>query len=93
MMDRENKWMTISGTTGLAFFLVANCTSWFTEINVASGLLQIAVNIFVFVCWGKAFRKRVGWRKAFAFSGIVVPIFMAGFTVWRVLIPALFKFK
>ena len=48
-MRNNRRWMAISATTGLAFFLIANLTDLFVGLNVVSGLIQIVINIFVFV--------------------------------------------
>ena len=82
-----SKWMAISGATGFVFFLTANFTSFFSGSAVIAGLLQLAVNIFVFFVWKQAFQERSGFMKFIAFWGVVVPISMASITLIRVLIP------
>jgi len=82
-------WMTISGMTGFAFFLVANFTNLFIHANFTAGCIQILINTFVFVAWLRGFRESTGFRKFVAFFGIIVPIIMASITIVRVLLPAL----
>lgn len=88
-MDKNSKWMVISGIVGLTFFLIANFTNIFTGSSVFAGCLQICVNIFVFIVWKKAFLQSSSFKKFIAFFGVIVPCVMAGITIWRVLIPAI----
>jgi hypothetical protein len=88
-LDKRSVWMAISGVTGLSFALIANCTELFVGSQVLAGVLQLGVNAFVFVNWRRAFLERSGWKKAFAFCGVVVPVLMASITLVRVLLPAL----
>ena len=90
-MDKNSKWMTISGIVGFSFFLVANFTRLFVGLNVFAAFLQIGVNILVFVVWKKAFLQSYGLKKFIAFFGVIVPIFMATITIWRVLLPTFIK--
>ncbi len=89
MRDKNFLWMTISGTTGLLFFLIANFTDLFTGSSILAGCLQLCVNAFVFVVWTKGFLESRGLKRFIAFFGVVVPIIMASITIWRVLIPAI----
>ena len=89
MRDKNSLWMTISGTMGLLFFLIANFTDLFTGSSVLAGCLQLCVNTFVFVVWTKGFLKSRGLKRFIAFFGVVIPIIMASITIWRVLIPAI----
>lgn len=86
MVNKNSKWMTISGFTGFVFFLVANFTDFFVGSSILAGCLQLCVNAFVFTVWTKAFMQSSGFKKFVAFFGVVVPIAMAGITIWRVLI-------
>ena len=79
--------MTVSGIMGLGFFLIANFTNVFVGLAVIAGLCQLAVNTFVFVVWGKAFKQSSGFKKFVAFFGVIVPLIMASVTMWRVLLP------
>jgi hypothetical protein len=79
--------MAISGATGFTFFLIANFTTLFHGSAVIAGVLQLAVNTFVFVVWSRAFVQSCGLKKFIAFFGVIVPICMASITLWRVLIP------
>lgn len=87
MKDKNTIWMTISGLAGLSFFLIANFTNLFVGLAVTAGILQIIVNVFVFVVWSKAFLQSIGLKKCVAFIGAVFPFFMASITIWRVLLP------
>lgn len=88
-MNKNSKWMIISGATGFTFFLIANFTHLFTGSSVLAGCLQLCVNTFVFIVWRKAFVQSYGFKKFVAFIGTVVLVVMASTTICRVLIPAL----
>jgi hypothetical protein len=88
-MDHNSKWMLISGFTGFVLFLIANFTNIFVGLSVFSGILQIVVNIFVFVVWLRAFRQSMGLKKFVAFFGVIVPVVMASITIVRVFLPVL----
>jgi hypothetical protein len=89
MKPNSKKWRIISGIAGFSFFLIANCTNFFENLNILAGCLQIIVNVFVFVCWMKAYPRCHGFEKFVTFIGVVFPPVMAGITIWRVLIPAI----
>ncbi len=89
MKTTSKKWRIISGTAGLSFFFIANCTHFFENLNVLAGCLQIMVNVFVFVCWMKAYPRCHGFEKFVTFIGVVFPPVMASITIWRVLLPAI----
>ncbi len=91
MRDRHTKWMAMSGVIGFAFFLIANFTNIFQGLNILAGLLQLCINAFVFLAWGRAFLDRIGFGKVFASFGVVVPVIMAGITIYRVLFPYLLQ--
>ena len=86
-MRNNRLWMAISGATGLAFFLIANFTDFFVGLNVVSGLIQIVLNIFVFVTWLRGYRASHGRERFVAFAGVVAPPILAGITLYRVIIP------
>jgi hypothetical protein len=86
-MNRNSKWMAVSGATGFTFFLIANFTTLFHGSAVIAGCCQLAVNTFVFIVWSKAFVQSSGFKKFVAFFGTVVPVIMASITLCRVLIP------
>ncbi len=88
MKTNSKKWRVISGIAGLTFFIIANFTSIFAGLNVLAGCLQIVVNVFVFVCWAKAYPRCRGFERFVTFIGVIVPPIMAGITTWRVLLPA-----
>ncbi len=90
-MDKNSKWMAISGFAGLSLFLIANFTNLFAGSSVLAGCLQLAVNAFVFFVWTKAFMQSSGFKKFVAFFGVIVPVMMAGITIFRVLIPAIIR--
>ena len=86
-LKHQKLWMAISGATGFSFFLVANFTNVFAGLSLVAGVLQLAVNAFVFIVWHKAFVERTGFGKFVAFWGVVVPIVMASITIWRIFLP------
>ena len=91
IMNKNSKWMVISGFMGFSFFLIANFTHLFAGSSVLAGCLQLCVNTFVFVVWRKAFVQSHGLKKFVALIGTVVPIVMALTTICRVLVPALIR--
>ncbi len=88
-MEKNSRWMAVSGTTGFAFFLVANFTCLFAGSSLIAGILQISVNAFVFTVWTRAFHASSGLKKFVSFWGVVMPIIMAVTTLWRVFLPLL----
>lgn len=90
MKDRNSRWMFVSGLTGISFFLLANFTHLFRGSSVFAGCLQLCANAFVFVVWTRAFKESKGFKRFVALFGVVIPVIMAGVTLCRVLIPALF---
>jgi len=86
-MKSNSKLMAVSGIAGLMFFLIANFTTIFNGSAVLAGIFQLVVNSFVFITWGKGFSQSCGFKKFIASFGVVVPIVMAGITIWRVLLP------
>ena len=80
-------WMAISAVTGLIFFFIANFSGFFAGLNIVSGLIQIAINIFVFVTWLRGYRASHGRERVVAFFGVVAPPILAGITLYRVIIP------
>ncbi len=86
-MRNNRLWMAISAATGLAFFLIANFTDLFVGLNIVSGLLQIVLNIFVFVTWLRGYRASHGRERLVAFFGVIAPPILAGITLYRVIIP------
>ncbi|MBC7982120.1 hypothetical protein H7X65_03525 [Candidatus Parcubacteria bacterium] len=55
--------MAVSGTAGFLFFAISNFIHIFVGLNVVTAILQIAINIFVFVTWGRGFQKIVEIEK------------------------------
>jgi len=88
-MNKDTGWMIASGVVGFLFFLIANFTNFFAGASVLAGCLQLCVNAFVFVVWARAFMRSHGFKKFVAFFGVIVPVGMAGVTLWRILIPAI----
>ena len=86
-MSSHRRWMAISAATGLVFFLVANFTDFLMGLNVVSGLIQIVLNIFVFVTWLHGYRVAYGRERVVAFFGVIAPPILAGITLYRVIIP------
>ena len=68
-MNNNRVWMAISAATGLIFFLIANFTNFFVGLSVVSGLIQIALNIFVFVTWLRGYHASHGRARIVAFFG------------------------
>ncbi|MBI1822090.1 MAG: hypothetical protein HYR79_10325 [Nitrospirae bacterium] len=91
-MHNNRRWMAISAATGLAFFLIANFTDFFVGLNIVSGLIQIVINIFVFVTWLGGYRTSHGRVRFLAFFGVIAPPILAGTTLYRVVIPFFFRF-
>ena len=79
--------MAISAATGLVFFLVANFTNFLVGLNIVSGLIQVALNVFVFVTWLHGYRVANGREQVVAFFGVTAPPILAGITLYRVIIP------
>ncbi len=88
-MSSHRRWMAISAATGLAFFLVANFSRFLVGLNIVSGLIQIGLNVFVFVTWLHGFRVARGRERVVAFSGVIAPPILAGITLHRVIVPFL----
>ena len=86
-MSNHRRWMAISAATGLVFFLVANFTDFLVGLNIVSGLIQIALNVFVFVTWLHGYRVARGRERVVAFIGVIAPPILAGITLYRVIIP------
>ena len=86
-MSNHRRWMAISAATGLVFFLVANFTDFLVGLNIVSGLIQIALNVFVFVTWLHGYRVAKGRERVVAFFGVIAPPILAGITLYRVIIP------
>lgn len=86
-ISHHRRWMAISAVTGLVFFFIANFTSFFAGLNIVSGLIQIAINIFVFVTWLRGYRASHGRERFVAFFGIIAPPILAAITLYRVIIP------
>lgn len=86
-MSNHRRWMAISAATGLVFFLVANFTDFFVGLNIVSGLIQIALNVFVFVTWLHGYRITRGRERVVAFFGVIAPPILAGITLYRIIIP------
>lgn len=66
-MRNNRRCMAISAVTGLIFFLVANVTDSLVGLNIVSDLIQIALNVFVFVTWLHGYRVAHGRERIVAF--------------------------
>ncbi|MDP3992784.1 MAG: hypothetical protein Q8Q05_01030 [bacterium] len=86
-MKNGGFWMALSGGMGFAFFLIANFTHLFQGANKIAAVIQLVINAFVLLVWGKNFLHSHGFKRLFAFGGVVVPIVMASITIYRVLWP------
>jgi len=82
--------MGISGAVGLSLFMTINFTNIWYGLDVNAAYTQIAANIFVFISWGKGFLRFYGFKKFFAFLGAAIPVCMASYTTWNVILPKLF---
>ena len=89
MKDRNSHWMMISGVCGLSFFCIANFTNFFINLNIAAAVIQISINLFVFITWTMGFIHGKGFKRLIASFGVVVPFIMAGITIVRVIVPIL----
>jgi len=82
--------MALSGATGLSMFLLANFylkkhKGW----RLATALLQITANAFVFASWLVGFLQATPGTltQLVALIGFIVPIIMASITLFRVVLP------
>ncbi|OQA52912.1 MAG: hypothetical protein BWY43_00283 [candidate division WS2 bacterium ADurb.Bin280] len=82
--------MALSGLMGLSMFVLANFLlkkqkGW----RLATALMQISVNAFVFVSWLGGFLQSTPGtiHQAVTFVGFVVPTVMATVTTLRVVLP------
>lgn len=87
MADRSTFWMMFSGVVGFSLFLIANFTDFFEGLDIAAGSLQLLANLFVFICYSRAYRVSVGFKQFVALIGSVVPIALAITTTVHVLLP------
>ena len=85
-MKSSSLWMSISGGLGFGCFLIANFTHLFRSSSKIAAVLQLAINLFVFIAWSYSFFTSDGLKKFIAFFGIVVPIVMATITIRRILL-------
>lgn len=81
--------MAISAVTGLVFFVVANFSRFLVGLNIVSGLIQIGLNVFVFVTWLRGYRVARGRERVVALSGVIAPPILASITLYRIIIPFL----
>ncbi|QQG50328.1 MAG: hypothetical protein HZB70_01995 [Candidatus Berkelbacteria bacterium] len=86
-MKNSTFWMILSGSMGFAFFLIANFSHVFQGANQIAAVIQLAINVFVFVVYWRAYFHSNGLKKFIAFFGIVFPVVMASITIYRVLWP------
>ncbi len=87
----DKLWMTISGFFAFTFFLITNFTNLFIEIKLIVGILQIMLNVFVFITWLRGYKNTQKLLKKLVVSlGIMIPPIMATITIVRVLLPAIF---
>lgn len=90
-MKHKNDWlMVLSAFLGFSFFLIANFTEIFIQLNVIAGIIQIVFNGFVFVTWLKGFKESNGFKKFVAAWGVVVPVLLTLITLFGVIIPVIF---
>ncbi|MEI6144536.1 MAG: hypothetical protein WCP91_02975 [Candidatus Berkelbacteria bacterium] len=82
--------MALSGATGLTMFILANFyLNAHAEWKLATALLQITANAFVFASWLGGFRQATPRTptKLLSLIGFVVPCCMASVTFFRVVLP------
>lgn len=89
-MNKDTKWMVVSGIAGFSFFLFANFTNLFKGSSLIAACLQINVNAFVFIVWIKVFSQSRGIKKFISFFGVITPVIMAAISIVRVIVPILF---
>lgn len=77
----------MSAATGLVFFVVANFSSFLVGLNIVSSLIQIMLNVLVFVTWLRGYRVARGRERVVALSGVIAPPILAGVTLYRIIIP------
>ncbi|MEC5325723.1 MULTISPECIES: hypothetical protein [unclassified Aurantimonas] len=87
--NNNRRWMMYSALAGLAFFMFANFTNFFSELNVISGIIQIGINLFVFTTWLRGFLSSQGRERFIAFFGVAAPPILAAITTYRVIGPYL----
>ena len=81
--------MALSGSMGLLFFLIANFSDIFLGLNMIAGIIQISINVFVFIVWMYGFLHSKGFRRFVAFWGVIIPFIMTTITLVHVIIPYL----
>ncbi len=83
--------MVVSGVMGFTFFILANVIHLFTGLNLLAGLIQIAINVFVFFSWKHGYHLSTGKAKAFVLLGTIIPCVMVTITLFRVIVPEILK--
>ena len=61
--NTNSRLVAISGFLGLTFFIFANFIQVFSKLNLGAALIQLGINLFVFMSWGRAFRENVEMTK------------------------------
>ena len=87
MLNKDSRWMVVSGATAFTFFVISNFTTLFVGSTVIAACLQLTFGTFVFVVWSRTISKSRGIKKLVAIIGTAVPVVMASITVYRVLLP------
>ena len=71
---------------GATFFIIANA-HLLKGYELTAGYIQISINYFVFLSWGRGFLQTKGVLKVLLGIFTAVPVCMATFTVVNLFIP------
>lgn len=77
-MNNNQRLMLISALSGLVFFMIANFAHLFIKLNILSELIQIVINIFIFIIWLRGYRISKDWARYIVSLGIIAPPILAG---------------
>jgi hypothetical protein len=90
MLTRQAKIsMGLVGALGFGFFIIANFSDFSKNYTVTAGLIQVCINILVFVVWGREIKNATGKAKFICVVGTAVPAILGTVTILRVLVPAI----
>ncbi len=89
VMKRHTILMAVSGFLALTSFIIANFTDLLYGMNELAGVIQIGLNVVVFLSYLNGYIKTPTGqylKKTIAFFGVILPPIMAGITIYRVLL-------
>ena len=86
-MKNSTLWMAVSGGSAFGAFLIANYTEIFQGASELAAIIQLALNIFVFVVYSRSIDVSRGPKKLIAYIGTAFPIVMASWTIYNVIWP------